>query len=283
MMNYAKLFADIANKIRELAGIPQQLTGIRESIEEQGKATRAAYESKQQQEQEQWRRVEVRFADEEKGKRQADQNSQTRIQNSVKRAAWFTFWAAAIYGAITLLLWLNARDQLEMEQRGWLVFDANYSDTIVLGRDNTNVVVPFRLVNIGRTPARTIDGFVIVEELKSGDHPTFTYNIDHVAPIRVGILYPGSEYAQTTEIGEFTGKHEPVLVTGPKRKQFGDGTIVFNVWGRLSYFDVFQHAHWVQFCHAVAQNPSAKTKECVNYNLVDTPNKWASLKAIFRR
>jgi hypothetical protein len=57
-MNYAKRFAEIARKIRELAGIPQQLAGIRQSIEEQGKATRAAYEGNQQQDRDQWRRNE---------------------------------------------------------------------------------------------------------------------------------------------------------------------------------------------------------------------------------
>jgi hypothetical protein len=282
-MNYTQRFVGIANKIRELVGIPEQLTGIRESIEQQGEATRAAYERKQQQEQEQWRRVEVRFTDEEVRQRKIDQQSQTRIQQSIKRATWATFGAAFLYAGLTFMLWLSARDQLETEQRGWLVFDPNYSDTIVFGPNNSDVLVPFRLVNIGKTPTRTIEGFVIVEELTNSEQPTFSYRADRATPIRVGILYPGSEYDQTTKVSEFSEGHKVVTVTEAKRKKFGDGSVVFNVWGRLTYFDVFQHSHWVQFCHAVTPNPSGKTKGCADYNLVDTPNRWVSLKAIFRR
>jgi hypothetical protein len=282
-MNYAKWFAEIARKIRELAGIPQQLAGIRQSIEEQGKATRAAYEGNQQQDREQWRRVEVRFTDDEIGKIKADRESQRSTQKSIMRAAWCTFWAATFYGVVTVFLWLNARDQLEMEQRSWLLFDPNYSDTMQLGADNTDVSVPFRLVNIGKTPARAINGFAIVEELKKGEQPTFVYYPDRAAPIRSGMLYPGPEYDQTTAINEFTDGHKSVSVTGTKRKQFKDEAVVFNVWGRLTYFDVFQQQHLVQFCHAIAQSPSAKTNGCVNYNLVDAPSRWPSIKAIFRR
>lgn len=58
-MEYAK----IISKLRELAGIPQQLSEIRQSIEKQGEATRTAYERKQQEDKEQWRRVEVQSAE----------------------------------------------------------------------------------------------------------------------------------------------------------------------------------------------------------------------------
>ena len=282
-MNYAKLFADIANKIRELAGIPQQLTGIRQSIEEQGEATRSAYERNQKEEDEQWRRVEVLFDDQEIGKSKANQDRHDRIQKSIKNAAWGTFGAAAIYGAITLLLWLNARDQLEMEQRAWLVFDPSYADTIDLGEIGSDVAVPVRLENIGKTPTMAIEGFVIVEELTKDQQPTFIYHTDRATPIRVGILYPGTEYAQTTQASEFSGGHKAVSITDEKGKQFRAGRIFFNVWGRLSYVDIFQHPHWVQFCHAVAQIPSGKTKTCADYNLVDTPSRWAYLNTIFRR
>jgi hypothetical protein len=271
-MNYTELIT----KIRQLADIPLQLTGIRRSIEEQGVATRAVFESERQDEEE-WHKVEIKFTDEEIGKREVDLRNQLLTQTSIKRAAWCTFCAAAVYGGITLLLWLNAQNQLEMEHRSWLVYDPSYSDTMQLGQDNADILVPFRLVNIGKTPARTIEGFVIVEELRKGEHPTFSYRAERATPIRSGILYPGSEYAETTAINEFAEGRKSVVVTGAKRKQFEDGTTIFNVWGRLTYFDVFQQQHWVQFCHAIAQNPSAKTGDCVRYNLVDVPGKWSAI------
>src|SRR5580704_1895548 len=273
-MDYAK----VISKLRELTGIPRQLTEIRESIEQEGNATRAAYERNQRQEREQRRRVEVASTDEEIRQRQAEQERPNRIQNSIRRAAWATFLAAFVYGGITFLLWLNARDQLEMEQRSWLVFDPNQSDTLVLGANKAEILVPLRLVNIGRTPARAIDGFVIVEELKSGERPTFIYRKDRATKIEVGIIYPSSELAQTTEIKEWLDGHQPSLVTESKRTEFKQGNTFFNVWGRLTYVDVFHQKHFVQFCHAVAQNPSGKTKECADYNMVDAPNRWDSLK-----
>jgi hypothetical protein len=284
-MNYTKRFTDIASKIRELAGIPQQLTDIRKSIEEQGDATRAAYERNQQKEHEQWRRVEVRFDDQEIGRIKTEQKDGSRVQQSIKRAAWCTFWAALIYAVITLFLWLNAHDQLVMEQRSWLVFDPNYSDTLVVGADKAKIAIPFRLVNIGKSPARIIDGYVIVDELRKGERPTFVYHEDRATPIRVGTLYPGAEYAQTTEVHEFTDRHNPALWTELQRREYTDKnqTLFFNVWGRLTYWDVFRQKHFVQFCHAIAQDPAGKTNECVNYNLVDSPTRWDALKRLFER
>jgi hypothetical protein len=275
----------IANKIRDLIRIPERLTEIHQSIERQGEAALAAIERHEQQRDVQppWLDSLVNRYDQAERNKTTGEDRQYRVQRSIKTAAWLTFGAATFYALITVLLWLNARNQLEMEHRSWLVFDPNYSDAMQLGADNTDVSVPFRLVNIGKTPARTIDGFVIVEELKKGEHPTFIYHSDRATPIRSGMLYPGSEYAQTTAINEFTDDHKSVAVSDMKRKEFKEGTVIFNAWGRLAYFDVFQQPHWVQFCHAIAQSPSAKTKECVNYNLVDTPSTYPSFKTLLRR
>lgn len=279
IMNYTK----VIDKIREFASIPEQLIGIRESIERENNATRVAYERANQQQQEQWRRIEGRLSEKELQEGQAEKGKPQRTQDSIKRTAWATCAAAFFYAAITVLLWINARDQVQMENRSWVVFDTNYSDAMQLGINDAEVFVPFRLVNIGKTPAISVDGFVMVEELQKREHSDFIYRADRASPIRVGILYPSLEYAQTTEIGEFTEGHKPVLVTERKRKEFKDGEVVFNVWGRLTYFDAFQQQHFVQFCHAIAQSPTAKTKGCADHNLVDTPTTLASIKAIFRR
>jgi len=285
-MTYSEKFKEAVDHIRKFSGIPSRLDIIQKTIEDNAASAHNAQERNQQQQEIRQKWFDKVFTEYEqtKGDRKTEDNRQYAVQNSLRWAAWLTFFAAAIYGFITLFLWLNAREQLEMDQRSWLVFDTNYADKMELGGNGANIVAPFRLVNIGKTPARKIEGFVMVEEVNKGQHPTFVKIANRLTPISIGILYPGSEYAHTTYVGEFADDHKAVSVDKTKQREFESGDVVFNVWGRLKYVDIFRDEHWVQFCHAITDEPWGKTKECADYNLIDPPlGRWAIFKSVFAK
>jgi hypothetical protein len=285
-MNYGQIFRELIERFREFSGIPQSLNAIRKRIEDHTEADNQAKERDYQQQEVRQKWLDKVFAEYEqtKGNRQTNENRQYGVQNSLRWAAWLTFVAAALYGFISLLLWMNAREQLEIEQRGWLVFDSNYSDDKItegLQATKPDIAIPFRLVNLGKTPIRAIAGFVTVEEHPKGEPPAFRQNSDHITKIRVGIIYPGFDFSHETEVKELVDGGMTVPTSTIKREQFNKGEIVFNVWGELSYVDVFQRAHWVHFCHAITNNPLGKTKECADYNRVEPSDRWWAIRQVF--
>ncbi len=154
---------------------------------------------------------------------------------------------------------------MRLDEKAWLIFDTDYSDTLKL-RKSEEVSVPIQLRDIGKTPARKIDGFVVVEESKTGDPPRFDKSI--FTPLRAGIIWPG--FPQDTKAREITSERKPVIVTSEKLRQYAEGSLAFVVWGRISYKDIFQESHWVQFCHTISSKPSAHSKQCADYNELDT-------------
>jgi len=198
-----------------------------------------------------------------------DKRQQPATQTS-QRVQWFMLLITIIYAGITALLWSNASEQSEIEERSWVIFDFNYSDKFKLGEVSSDIWVPFRLVNIGKTPAIKVEGFVVVEELRKGERPAFVNGANHAKKMRASILYPGSDWSQDFPVPELDEGGKSVLVTQPKQREYQSGNIFFIIWGQLEYFDAFHERHWVHFCHAITNNPLEKTTECNEYNTVDT-------------
>jgi hypothetical protein len=162
---------------------------------------------------------------------------------------------------------VNADMNFKRGERAWIVFDTDYSDKMQLTRSD-KISVPIQLENIGKTPAKNIHGFLVVDELKPAEVPIFDYISGRVStPIRVGILYPGAP--QTTKAQELTEQRKPVAATPEKHRQFKQGAIIFTVWGKLWYDDIFRIQHWVTFCHAISEVPAGHSKECTDQNSVD--------------
>ena len=157
---------------------------------------------------------------------------------------------------------------MHLDQKAWLMFDADYADTLRLHRIE-EITVPVQLRNIGKTPARKIDGFVEVDEVPVNDVPKFDYT-NPPRPIRLqgGLIYPG--FPNTSEAAELTNDRTPVLATPEKRRKFENGKLAFVVWGRIAYEDIFGDGHWIKFCHSITNSPLGKFKACTDQNTIDT-------------
>jgi hypothetical protein len=153
---------------------------------------------------------------------------------------------------------------MRLDEKAWLIFDTDYSDRLKL-RKSEEIFVPIQLRDIGKTPARKIDGFVVIEELKTGDAPRFDKSI--FIPLRAGIIWP--EFPQNTMAMERTSEKKPVIATSQKMDQYAKGDLAFAVWGRITYEDIFHESHWTQFCHTISSKPSAHSKQCADYNEID--------------
>jgi hypothetical protein len=98
-MYYGKLLRQIADAIRQLGGLPQDLITIGKKIDERTKAMGATDEREQQEEnvrQERFKEVFAEYKQSER-KRTINEYRSYRVQNSLRWATWFAFIAAAIY------------------------------------------------------------------------------------------------------------------------------------------------------------------------------------------
>jgi cell division protein FtsL len=185
-----------------------------------------------------------------------------------------TFIVILTYTIITNHLWETTRNsvqqlrrQIAMEHRAWLLVDTDYSDTFRATKDF--VEIPFRLTNIGKSPAEHIQGSVEVDEIPQSQIATFDFapGRSHNA-IKSGLIYPG--FPHTTTVSEWIAKGKPVKVDASKRKMFLNRQIVFVIQGRITYDDVFHVSHSVEFCHAISANTAAHAQRCVDKNRIDS-------------
>lgn len=159
----------------------------------------------------------------------------------------------------------TATTTMHLDQKAWLMFDHDYSDSLKL-IDKEAISVPIQFKDIGKTPARHVEGFIVVSETKAGEAPTF--KPEFVNKLRGGLVWPS--HPDQTTASELDPKEHRVKATSPKCTQFESGKIVFVVWGRVTYDDIFQDSHWIKFCHTITHDPSVRTKECADYNEIDT-------------
>jgi hypothetical protein len=113
----------LIKKIRELIGIPRQLTDIRQSIDQQTEAIRTTDKRNEQQQNQLPVAVKVELEKDQEGKREAEADRQYRVQNSIRKATWLAFAAATIYAGIAYLQWRDAHQSFIVNNRAWVGID----------------------------------------------------------------------------------------------------------------------------------------------------------------
>jgi hypothetical protein len=106
-----------------------------------------------------------------------NQKEQSLIQKSLRRAAWFTFWAVFIYAAITLAIWYatnktakaaketadTTAKQLELAERPWMTAKIIGGEFDFQEDGSASFKAAIVMKNIGRSPAIAIDnGFSVI-------------------------------------------------------------------------------------------------------------------------
>ena len=85
-----------------------------------------------------------------------------------------------------------------LEQRAWVMPFVSGTPSIVLGKE---IMIPFALMNTGKTPALAVDGDVAVGLLKKNDLPEFVYKQHSGHPvykIKGGIIFPNESMTAST-------------------------------------------------------------------------------------
>jgi hypothetical protein len=153
-------------------------------------------------------------------------------------------------------------DNFQVDQRAWVSVTSAIEG--VFDPDKA-IEVPFRMHNLGRTPARHAVLNIAIGRFARSQKPPDPLRWDKSAPL--GDIQPDSiltDNLQLSPLGIPIGQplYDHLLN--------GDGFIV--VRGKLTYDDAFKFSHWTDFCWVFS--PRTKTLDmCIEHNEVDNENR----------
>jgi hypothetical protein len=161
---------------------------------------------------------------------------------------------------------------MRADQRAWLVPTSASVNT----KDGEVIYQNFTYTNIGRTPAKHIRGNFAMEWVGWNGTPNFNYSIsDHAS----NAVYPN--HGSTLGIPlladiQGTSTRQPVKYTDDIKTKFMNQEMVFVLHGRLTYMDIFDTSHWIQYCVLTRGlsksgmfNDSTAAQKCEEYNDTD--------------
>lgn len=139
---------------------------------------------------------------------------------------------------------LNAPSSDAITQRARVIISNIESDPLVPEAGKFFRVI-LTIKNIGPTPAKKCRAYYVIEPVKVGERPNFSYANNRL--VQMGNLSPATEQRAYLNpmINEET--KEPALMTSEVLEQLTNGTMQLVAHGRVDYEDVFGRAHWFTF------------------------------------
>lgn len=121
----SKKLMDIIGKIRELLGPRRRLDEISRRLEQNAEAISTADKRNQQEHKFQNERLDRILSEHEQSERKRTTNDERHytVQNSMRKATWCAFIAAAAYAAISGWQWYDLRRSIEISNRAWVGLD----------------------------------------------------------------------------------------------------------------------------------------------------------------
>ncbi len=173
---------------------------------------------------------------------------------------------AAIVAVIYFLQWRTMIDSVtitrrvsERDERAWVKV-MPIGAPIALPNEPLQWTV--RVQNIGKTPAREVLAYFLVEVIQNGSEPDFDYSkIRPSMRAFTGIVYPQDTSPDVRvrrlryKVGSTTEVEDYVL----QPSEHGDltsGRSYIAVHGRVQYADIFHVSHWATFCTALGLAPN---------------------------
>jgi hypothetical protein len=239
--------------LHQLRQISQDLALLRDEVKQHSITARAIHES------------ERRAVDDDKRGRRAEGDRQYSAQNSIRKAAWCAFIAAAIYAGITFVQWRDANSNFKRDERAWMAFKFLEGNlTLTIGQ---SFLVPTELVNTGKTPAKNVHGNIVVGVFKKGERLNFDYSPGHANyKINAGTIFPSGRIAESFEaIQHGQERAEAIIFTAPLKDDIFSGESVIVVHGRIVYDDIFGAEHRTTYCRYVL-HPELISEDCTRYN-----------------
>lgn len=124
--------------------------------------------------------------------------------------------------------------------------------------------------NVGKTPAKQVEGHVVVEPVASGASPKFEYAGD--LSIKLGLLQPNTDYLAILYPARSASTGQPAPLTGEVYSALQKGESRLYVHGRLDYRDIFKRSHWTTFCYSLRPPQFAFWDACAEHNDSDDEN-----------
>jgi hypothetical protein len=182
----------------------------------------------------------------------------------------------AIAQGILLYMQINT---MRKDQRPWIkVSQKQPGITIAAGQP---LSATLELVNIGKTPARSVLAVVFVEIVDNNGSPRLIYfdvpwkEARHFSRASTGVLFTDQTLdAQTSRQGPKSGgsadEAQDVPLSPDELKKMDDGRAYVAVYTLVVYKDTFDRDHWTTFCGWKGTRSGSYTAaECTNYNNVD--------------
>lgn len=162
----------------------------------------------------------------------------------------------------------NADANFRRDQRAWIGFSFVPGNiTFTVGK---SFLVPTMLINSGKTPAKNVEGNIVVGVFKRGRPLDFSYTPGHaIYRVAAGTIFPGGSINESFEgIEHGTGRANAIIITKPLADDILNSRSLVIVHGRITYRDIFGGEHWTTYCR-VASNPSLIPEDCTHYNSTD--------------
>jgi hypothetical protein len=190
----------------------------------------------------------------------------------------------AVYCVVTIGLWsaaghankiaakgvADADRNFRRDERAWMAFEFTGENlTVTLDKP---FLVPTKLVNTGKTPAKDVEGEIVVGVFKKGEPLIFDYtpgNRNWHYEIKAGTIFPTGSITESFE-GRRHGidKSEAELITRPILDDIHFTRSFIIVHGIITYWDIFGTQHWTTYCRYVT-GPNFISDQCTRYNDTD--------------
>jgi hypothetical protein len=226
--------------------------------------------------------AEIRFADADVTKRRANQDEQTSIQRSIKRAAWAAFLAAFGYAGISFFQWhemqrqtIIQRNAIMLTERAWVTLSSGsveFSDPDPKGL--RTLTVQMETKNVGKTPAKHIFAEVVVDTFPNEGTWIARYKNQPTATQIMNIMVANSGSKFPAPLVHITDHgFEKTLLSESEWKRLSGGDSYVVIYGRMTYMDSFGRWHWQHFCSwAALASGKFSGANCIAYNDIDEAN-----------
>jgi hypothetical protein len=161
------------------------------------------------------------------------------------------------------------RRQMRIDQRAWISVAVSFPQEF---KENTTIFGFAHITNSGKTPAKNILGQFVIEKVRNGESPSFTYSSTARTIATQGSLFPNASNDVPVEWVRAiprTSNMEPILLGPTDIADLRAGRIVFVIHGRIDYKDVFGMSHWIKACGGTSTPGSYTAKKCTDYNDLD--------------
>jgi len=162
----------------------------------------------------------------------------------------------------------NADRNFRRDERAWVAFSFVAGNiTFTIGK---TFLVPTLLINTGKTPAKSVEGNIVVGVFERGKPLDFSYAPGHANyRVAAGTIFPNGSITESFEgIEHGTGHANAIIITKPLAEEILSSRSLVIVHGRITYHDIFGEEHWTTYCRVVS-NPSLIPEDCTHYNNTD--------------